>query len=109
MDVALIALIGTLCGGAGLKIVEHLLGRGSKKEDLASSLRSELRQDLANLKADLREESKAADEWQQKYWELKASTLIANSKADRLIEVVDEKHPDKHLKKDLEPLLKPDR
>lgn len=105
MEPALIALAGTVCGGVGLKIVEHLLGRGKNKDDLAASLRAELRGDIDRLRTELKDEAKDADDWQARYWELKASTLVANSKVDRVVEVVDNKHPESNLKNDLEPLM----
>lgn len=75
MDPALIALLGTVFGGFGLKIIEHVLGRGTKKQDLATVLRAELRQDIASLRAELKEAEKKADEWQSKYYELRTSNL----------------------------------
>lgn len=105
MDAALIALIGTVCGGAGLKIIEHVLGRTKNKDDLAASLRAELRADIDRLRTELKDESTDADTWQARYWELKASTLIANSKADALINEVEERHPESTIKNDLKPLM----
>lgn len=42
-DPTVVALIGTLMGGVGLKVVEHWLAKGKAKM-----------QDMANLKADVR-------------------------------------------------------
>lgn len=68
MDVAWIALIGTLAGGAGLKIVESILARGGKKRDDATAMREELRKDQAALKEELRTAEKELDLWKEKYF-----------------------------------------
>lgn len=75
MDTAWIALIGTLLGGAGLKIIESFLSRGQKKVDTATAMREELRKESDSLKSDaakLREEirqvEKDLDAWKEKYF-----------------------------------------
>jgi len=80
MDTAWIALIGTVFGGAGLKLMESFLSRGSKKIDTATQMREELRKESADLKEELRQAEKDLDEWKIKYFtifqqyiELKAS------------------------------------
>ena len=50
VDAAWIALIGTLCGGIGLKIIEHWLGKSKVKMDEASKLRDELRVHISSQK-----------------------------------------------------------
>lgn len=101
-------LAGTLFGGAGLKIIEWFLNSGTRKDTSASDLRKELRNDIDRLRADLKEESSAADEWQAKYWEIKASTLMANHKVDKTAEKVDELHHT-HLTEDFKDITHPDR
>lgn len=109
MDPALWALVGTLFGGAGMKIVEAILSRRKGKDDLATSLRNELRADIATLRADLKEESRESEEWKAKYYEAAYSSRIANHKVDAVISVVDDKHPAAGLKADLEELIHPDK
>lgn len=109
MDPILIGLLGTVFGGAGLKIVEALINRGKNREDTAAALRKELRDDLARLREELKEEAKEADLWQGRFWQLKASTMMANHKVDRVIDVVDEKHPEAHLSDELDCLKNPDK
>lgn len=70
MDTAWIALIGTVFGGAGLKIAESFLSKGAKKEDTATELRKELRSESQALKEELREAEKQLDLWKEKYFTL---------------------------------------
>lgn len=107
MDIALIALLGTFFGGAGMKVIEHFLNKKGKAEDLATQMRKELRDDLATLRTELKEEARESDEWKGKYWELKTELLINNHKTNKAIEVIDEEHPDKNLGSELKGLEYP--
>jgi hypothetical protein len=62
-----IALIG---GGAGLKFVEYIMGRGKVKVDEASQLRSEMRKEIADLRTELRVVEQELDTWKLKYFRL---------------------------------------
>lgn len=80
MSEAWIALAGTLLGGAGFKIIEHILGRSKRKDDTATSLRSELRAEVTELRAEadrLRDDTdalrKEIDIWRKKYYSLVSS------------------------------------
>jgi hypothetical protein len=71
MDPALIfALAGTIFGGAGIKAIEGLLGRKKVKEDVATTIRAELRTEIKELRdrVDLQEGQLA--EWRDKYYTL---------------------------------------
>lgn len=46
MSAAVIALLGTLFGGAGFKILEHFLSKTQLKDNTASNLRTELRTEI---------------------------------------------------------------
>lgn len=70
MDTAWIALIGTVFGGAGLKLMESFLTRGSKKSDTATQMREELRKESFTLREELRAVEKELDIWKVKYFEL---------------------------------------
>jgi hypothetical protein len=48
-----LALMAAVFGGAGLKIIEGILARGSRKSDLARELRDELRQDVQSLRVEI--------------------------------------------------------
>lgn len=83
-----LALVGTLFGSAGLKVIEHWLSRAKSKEDSASKMRDELRQEIDRKAKDyageldrLRVEinrldsekddiEKQLDAWREKYWAL---------------------------------------
>lgn len=79
MDTAWIALIGTVFGGAGLKLMESFLARGSKKVDTATAMREELRKESAALKEELRVVEKELDQWKEKYFTLMAEYLEIKS------------------------------
>lgn len=68
MDTAWIALIGTVFGGAGLKVIEQILSRGQKGADTATQMREELRKESAGLKEELRTVEKELDAWKEKYF-----------------------------------------
>jgi len=71
VDPAWIALIATVCGGVGLKVVENWLGRSKVKIDDAAQIRDELRLQIAAL----REENAACeadrDKWRKEYYDLR--------------------------------------
>lgn len=67
---AWLALVGALLGGSGLKFIEHWLSRPKVKEDVASSFRNELREEVKNLRDELRKTEKELDEWRSKYYAL---------------------------------------
>jgi hypothetical protein len=69
---ALLALVGTVFGGVGLKLLEAVLGRGKRREDLATNLRNELRIELTELREDNDKLHEALDEWRTKYYRLVA-------------------------------------
>lgn len=75
LDPAWIALIGTLCGGLGLKLLEHWLGRSKVKLDEATKIRTELRDEVTTLRAENKELEKQVDEWRMKYYELREKQL----------------------------------
>jgi hypothetical protein len=71
------ALIATLMGASGLKIVEYMLSRSKTKAELDSIYRSDLRKDMEDLRLlykDLKEENTVlenkVDEWREKYFQL---------------------------------------
>lgn len=91
MDTAWIALIGTLMGGAGLKAVEGFLGKGQKRVDNATAMREELRReseslkdDAAELRAEIRQVEKDLDLWKEKYFLLLQEYLEAKSQLEHV-------------------------
>ena len=70
-----LALIATLMGASGLKVVEYFLSRNQRKSDLDSQMRSELRQDvdalrdeITNLKAEVDRKQDDIDSWRERYF-----------------------------------------
>lgn len=84
-----LALVGTLFGSAGLKVIEHWLSRAKTREDVASTLRNELRLEIdrkakdytieldkiraekTRLDAEKDELERQLDLWREKYWAVK--------------------------------------
>lgn len=79
MDVAWIALIGTVFGGAGLKAIESMLSRSSTKIDAAAAMREELRKDAQANRELLRQLDKELDAWKEKYFILMQEYLEMKS------------------------------
>lgn len=82
LDPTVIALVGTLCGGIGLKVVEHWLGKSKAKVDEATKIREELRVELNSLKDEGRNLESEVDKWKKEYYDLrdKYSELNATHK-----------------------------
>lgn len=78
MNDAWIILVGTLFGGAGLKIVEAWLSKSKEKDAQGSQIRDELRQEITSLREQLtkskEEEARLEAEielWRSKYYDLR--------------------------------------
>lgn len=71
IDPAWIALIGTLCGGIGLKVAEHWLGKGKVKVDDAARIRDELRLEITAQREEIKELEQQVQKWQADYYDLR--------------------------------------
>lgn len=78
VDPAIIALLGTITGGVGLKVVEHWLGRNKVKLDDATQIRNELREDREGLRKQIalyKDEVKGLTgevaKWRDEYYDLR--------------------------------------
>lgn len=71
LDPAWIALIGTLCGGIGLKLLEHWLGKSKVKVDEASKIRDELRLEISSLREEVTKLEKEVNDWRSKYLDMR--------------------------------------
>jgi len=78
LDPAWIALIGTLCGGIGLKILEHWLGRSKVKMDEASKFREELRTEITAGREEIKALESEVDKWKQEYYDLRDKYMALN-------------------------------
>jgi hypothetical protein len=91
LDPAWIALIATVCGGVGLKVVEHWLGRNKVKIDDATQIRDELRLEIAALRDENRLLEAEIVKWREEYYALRerqfqlqtALTLALSKMTDR--------------------------
>jgi peptidoglycan hydrolase CwlO-like protein len=64
------ALLAAIFGGAGVKLFEKWLGRSQTKDDSATKLRTELREELTRLRAELEKTEKDLDETRAKYYKM---------------------------------------
>lgn len=71
LDPAWIALIGTVCGGVGLKVAEHWLGRNKVRTDDAARIRDELRMEITAQREEIKQLEDAANKWREEYFNLK--------------------------------------
>jgi uncharacterized coiled-coil DUF342 family protein len=71
LDPAWIALIGTLCGGIGLKVLEHWLGKSQIKIDEAAKLRDELRIQITAQGERIKALEEEVDEWREKAYDFR--------------------------------------
>lgn len=68
LDPTVVALIGTIMGGVGLKVAEHWLGRNKVKVDDATSLRNELRQEITAQREEIRQLEQEVNKWRNEYY-----------------------------------------
>lgn len=89
----LLALGGTLFGGVGLKTVEAILGRSKRRDDTATAIRTELRQELIllrgemdKLKTEVTRLDGEIDKWRSRYFSLLAA--VATNDQDYINKVL---------------------
>lgn len=70
VDPTVVALIGTIMGGVGLKVVEHWLGKNKVKVDDASRLRDELRLEITAQRDEIKGLEADVDKWRKEYYDL---------------------------------------
>lgn len=71
LDPGWIALLGTLGGGTGLKVVEHFLNKGQTKTNEASKIREELRTQIEDQRTEIRRLEEQVEDWRNKYYDLR--------------------------------------
>lgn len=69
-NTTILALIGTVMGGSGLKIIEYYLSKRKTQTDDATTIRGELRIEVENLRRLVKESEAEVDEWRNKYYAL---------------------------------------
>ena len=87
LDPAWIALIGTLCGGLGLKLLEHWLGKSKIRIDEATKLRDELRIEINAQREEIKALEEQVDKWRKDYYDLRDE--FAQAKTDYAIQLGD--------------------
>jgi predicted nucleic acid-binding Zn-ribbon protein len=70
VDPTVVALVGTIFGGVGLKLAEHWLGRNKVKVDDASRLRDELRLEITAQREEIKALEAEVDKWRKEYYDL---------------------------------------
>lgn len=75
MDPAVIALVGTVFGGVGLKVAESWLGRSKVKVDDAARLRDELRLEITAQREEIKQLEEARDKWREESYRLKSELM----------------------------------
>ena len=96
--IPIIALVGTIFGGAGLEFIKRWLGKAKERDDTATALRNELRGELTSIKQELANVEKELDEWKTKYYDvvekyltvkIQYENLMRQMNANRLEETTD--------------------
>lgn len=62
-----------------MKVVEHLLGKGKAKADIATQIRDELRQDIKDLQARVDELEEENDRWRRRAFKAEEELAIRNA------------------------------
>lgn len=86
LTVPIIALIGTVLGGVGLKIIEHILSRGKTRDDTASQLRGELRTEVESLRQEIHKVESDVEQWREKYYLLLEQFLVMKLKLEQAVQ-----------------------
>jgi chromosome segregation ATPase len=71
LDPAWIALIGTVCGGVGLKFAEKWLGRDREKASDATQIRDELRIEIIAQRDEIKQLEIEVSKWREEYYNLR--------------------------------------
>jgi malate synthase len=75
-----LALLGTIFGGVGLKVTEAFLGKKKVQSDEAASIRKELREDVNSLRQQIKEQKMETDKWRDEYY--KSLEVISATKSE---------------------------
>lgn len=67
---AVISLVAAIFGGAGLKVIEYFLTKSVRKDDTATQMRKELRDEILSLREQLKRAEKELEEFREKYFNL---------------------------------------
>lgn len=71
LDPTVVALVGTVFGGVGLKVVESWLGRNKVRVDDATQIRDELRLEISAQREEIKQLEQDVNKWREEYYSLK--------------------------------------
>jgi uncharacterized protein YlxW (UPF0749 family) len=74
-----LAFIGTIFGGVGLKFIEHFLNRNRTKNDIATQLRNELREDIRELQKRVDELEAENEKWRARAFKAEEEVAVRNA------------------------------
>lgn len=87
---SVIAALGSVGGVIGLEVTRRWLSRSKEKSDVATTIRAELRTEIAGLKKEIDDLEEELTKWKDKYYALRESYLNAQT-------FVDKQHMDIHM------------
>lgn len=96
---AWLALAGVIFGGVGLEVVRKWLSRSKEKDDSAATFRTELREEVKNLREELRKVEDDLDKWRGKYYELMDQFIKVKGELDASLRAINETTQPVDLKK----------
>lgn len=62
--------MAAIFGGAGLKTIEYMLGKGDRRDNVQLQFREELRMEIAALRSELKLVDDNLKIWREKYYEV---------------------------------------
>jgi septal ring factor EnvC (AmiA/AmiB activator) len=89
---SVIAALGSIGGVIGLEVTRRWLSRSKEKSDVATTIRAELRTEIAGLKKEIDDLEEELTRWKDKYYTLRESYLNAQT-------FVDQQHKNVHMPK----------
>lgn len=105
IDPAWIALIGTIIATVGVKLIERWLGRKDRSTSDAAQIRSELKEQVASYKEEIRRLEDEVDEWRAKYYatmeELVAKRIELQNTLDQVKRLTEEAQKQAQAAQDL--------
>lgn len=105
VDPTVVALVGTIMGGVGLKVAEHWLGRNKVKVDDAARMRDELRLEITSQKEEITKLEADAVKWRNDYYAMYDKYITAQTESK--IELAHLKHQIENLERMLLDATKP--
>ena len=74
-----LAFAGALFGGTGLKVLEHFLNRNKTRNDIATQLRNELREDIRELQKRVDELEAENEKWRARAFKAEEEVAVRNA------------------------------